>query len=143
MVKGEEKKNKEVVTSTTNRLKKGEEKKKKTGDGSGMYVFFLWGGGGEVLAPNVNMTKLSWGTVRVHKCIYGVDIDFLSSHKTFSKKKRPSVFFKRRNSGLFHSTRTVIEILVDPRSRIHPRYEGVHEVDNRACITRRITNETL
>lgn len=61
-----------------------------------MCVFFLWGEGGEVLAPNVNMTKLSWGTVRVHKCIYGVDIDFLSSHKTFSKKKAVSFFQKAK-----------------------------------------------
>lgn len=67
-----------------------------------VFFFFLWGGGGEVLAPNVNMTKLSWGTVRVHKCIYGVDIDFLSSHKTFSKKKKGRQFFpKGETRGCF------------------------------------------
>ena len=69
-----------------------------------IYVcfFFCGGRGGEVLVPNVNITKLSWGTVRVHKCIYGVDIDFLSSHKTFSKKKKgPSVFSKGETRGCF------------------------------------------
>ena len=67
-----------------------------------LCVFFLWGGGGEVLVPNVNITKLSWGTVRVHKCIYGVDIDFLSSHKTFSKRKKKGrqFFFKTAKLGV-------------------------------------------
>ena len=102
---GEEKKQNKVVTSTTNRLKKGEEKKKKDRRWFRyVYVcfvcFFLWGGGGEVLVPNVNITKLSWGTVRVHKCIYGVDIDFLSSHKTFLKKKRRQFFSKTAKLGV-------------------------------------------